>query len=482
MITTKLCEPRPYPGHAPRRTPEKKLIEWVEGSLRRLKMDYVDNLFVHALGERRTDGHRAAPRPRHDGCGRGAEEAGQGEAPGLLVARPLQAARLPALRHRERQVRRDHAPYNLYKWPGLDDVLKLAQAKNVGVIAMKTLRGGKQAEEKGVLPKGNFAHNAFKWVWSNPAVNGLVVTIRTIPQLESYAQASGGKLAMNETESLTRMAALTSSSVCRIGCGDCLDRCSKGVQIPTVFRQDMYYTEYAGEAGRARAEYGQLAALGGVGSRLRQLHRSELSRRLHLRHSDPAGPAGSAPPPRLDGRCSSRSAAEAVDGAAAGERARRAEPERSLLREDSARGRKPPDAVPAAAEGSGSGRWGLEDGGRGVHPVEAAAHAQWAGHAVALVDHVEPTIGPNRQPQRQHAHVLEEGAETTGDGEGDHEISRRRLDRIDQEREVRVRKYLTYIGPAGPERVGWIVGGGIDDALLERAGIFGWSERWWWCR
>ena len=38
-----------------------------------------------------------------------------------------------------------------------------------------------------------------------------------------------------------------------------------------------------------------------------------------------------------------------MDGAAAAERARSLEPERSLLREDSRRGRKPADAVPAAA-------------------------------------------------------------------------------------------------------------------------------------
>jgi predicted aldo/keto reductase-like oxidoreductase len=262
FITTKLCEPRPYPGHAPRRTPEKKLIEWVEGSLRRLKMDYVDNLFIHALGERGPTDIERLRDPDMLAAVETLKKQGKIRHLGCSSHGPFKP--LECLKYAVESGKFDliMPAYNLYKWPGLDEVLKLAQAKNVGVIAMKTLRGGEQAKEKGVLPAGNFAHNAFKWVWSNPAVNGLVVTIRNIPQLEGYAQASGGKLAALETESMTRMAALTSGTVCRIGCGDCLDRCSKGVQIPTVFRHDMYYREYPGEAARARAEYGQLSALG----------------------------------------------------------------------------------------------------------------------------------------------------------------------------------------------------------------------------
>jgi predicted aldo/keto reductase-like oxidoreductase len=112
-----------------------------------------------------------------------------------------------------------------------------------------------------VLPKGNFAHAAFKWVWSNEAVAGLVVTMGTVEKLERYARASGGTLAFRDRDDLRRMAAATSADVCRIGCGDCLSSCPAGVNVPTIFRHDMYYADY-GDVERARGGYARLQALG----------------------------------------------------------------------------------------------------------------------------------------------------------------------------------------------------------------------------
>ncbi len=260
-ITTKICEARPYPGHAPKRTPEKKIIEWVEASLKRLRTDYVDNLFVHAVGERGPNDVDRLRDPEMLNAVEKLKKAGKYRFLGCSSHGPHKP--LESLRYAIESGQYDviMPAYNLYAWPGLDEVLKLAQAKNIGVIAMKTLRGGKQAKEKGVLPKGDFAHASFKWVWSNPAVAGLIVTIRNESVLDNYARASGGTLASYERDGLTRMAALTSSSVCRIGCGECLSKCPNGVSIPNVLRQDMYYTEY-GEVARARAEYAEFSADG----------------------------------------------------------------------------------------------------------------------------------------------------------------------------------------------------------------------------
>jgi uncharacterized protein len=152
--------------------------------------------------------------------------------------------------------------YNLYAWKGLRDVLKLAQEKSVGVIAMKVLRGGKQAKAKGVLPKrGIPQHNVFKWVWSNPAVAGLIVTMPTLSRIKFYMKASGQKLAMHERTDLEAMLAATTTDVCRIGCGDCADKCSAGVDIPTAFRAD-YYDGDLGDTTRARTLYEGLAGRG----------------------------------------------------------------------------------------------------------------------------------------------------------------------------------------------------------------------------
>jgi aryl-alcohol dehydrogenase-like predicted oxidoreductase len=55
IITSKFCNPMPYPGHLPLGTKKKDYIASVEGSLSRMKTDYLDFIFVHAIGEMNKD-------------------------------------------------------------------------------------------------------------------------------------------------------------------------------------------------------------------------------------------------------------------------------------------------------------------------------------------------------------------------------------------------------------------------------------------
>jgi hypothetical protein len=260
-ITSKFCRAGSYPKHVKLGTSKEELIRLVEDSLKRLQTDYLDNLFVHALGERGPKDVARLQDPEILAAAEQLKKDGKIRFLGCSSHGPHKP--LECLKYAIESGRYDviMPAYNLYAWKGLDEVLRLAHEKGVGVIAMKTLRGAKQARRKGVLPKGNFAHAAFKWVWSNENVAGLVVTIEGIGKLERYARASGATLAYHERRELERMVAATSDSVCRIGCGDCLSHCPKGVQIPTVLRADMYYTEYA-DLPKARGEYGELTEIG----------------------------------------------------------------------------------------------------------------------------------------------------------------------------------------------------------------------------
>jgi len=265
-ITTKICRPGGYPGHAKYPTTEKEVIRLVEGSLKRLQTDYIDNLFVHALGER---GPKDIQRLKDENVLAAAQtlkKQGKIRFLGCSSHGPHKA--VECLRYAVESGHYDviMPAYNYYAWKGLKEVLETAKEKGVGVIAMKTLRGGKQARRKGVLPKGNFAHASFKWVWSNDAVAGLVVTMGTMRKLKNYAKASGQTLAEADAHDLSVMHAATNSDVCRIGCGDCLERCSQGVEMPTVFRADMYYTDYA-DTMKASSVYEQLAKRGADASK-----------------------------------------------------------------------------------------------------------------------------------------------------------------------------------------------------------------------
>ena len=50
-LATKMCQPINYPGHMRKGTPVNKIVEGVEGSLKRLQTDHVDVLLFHGLGE-----------------------------------------------------------------------------------------------------------------------------------------------------------------------------------------------------------------------------------------------------------------------------------------------------------------------------------------------------------------------------------------------------------------------------------------------
>ena len=71
------------------------------------------------------------------------------------------------------------------------DAIREAARSGVGVVAMKTLAGAKDSDfdSKGAP----FAPAAFKWVLSHPEVNGLVITIKTIKDLDLYLTASGAR-------------------------------------------------------------------------------------------------------------------------------------------------------------------------------------------------------------------------------------------------------------------------------------------------
>ena len=51
IIASKFCTPYAYPSHLPVGSSKKQYIEAVEGSLSRMKTDYLDFCFVHAIGE-----------------------------------------------------------------------------------------------------------------------------------------------------------------------------------------------------------------------------------------------------------------------------------------------------------------------------------------------------------------------------------------------------------------------------------------------
>ncbi|MBF0425762.1 MAG: aldo/keto reductase [Magnetococcales bacterium] len=289
-IASKFCQTKPYPGHLPAGSSEQEYVDAVEGSLKRLKTNYIDAVFVHAIGEspdlekerkRLFDENmlKAFARLRKEGKVRFLATSSHG--PHNMETLLLEAVNsghydliMPA--------------FNFMKFPKVPEVLQTAAKKGVGVIAMKTLAG---AKESGADLSGVMEHAAFKWVLKHPEVAGLVVTFANVGHLDLYLQASGQTFTAADQRALDQYAAHHGQDYCRTGCGDCEAGCAQGVPVATILRQQMYFEDYHDEkramqtyaaleknaaacTGCAEASCNQLCAYGlPVATKLRAAHR-----------------------------------------------------------------------------------------------------------------------------------------------------------------------------------------------------------------
>ena len=143
--------------------------------------------------------------------------------------------------------------------PDLPRVLAKAVEKRVGVVAMKTLRGGRLNDMRPYeSAKGTFPQAAFRWVLSSPNVHALVVTMKSTEMIDEYLGASGWTSPERaDRVLLERYEARNGSAQCRYGCSDCLSSCPRDVPIPEVLRTRMYADDY-GDLDLAREEYARL--------------------------------------------------------------------------------------------------------------------------------------------------------------------------------------------------------------------------------
>jgi len=249
----------------------ERLFDALEGSLRRLRTDRIDIYFNHAVNDvGRLQGDawgEFAERAREQGKIRFTGMSGHGGRLVECIDHALERDLFDVLL----------VGYNFGQDPSfvskltrsmdfvavqpeLPAALVRAKAKNVGVVAMKTLRGARLNDMRPYEREGgSFAQAAFRWVLSSREVDSLVVTMKSPERVDEYLGASGsaGK-SRADAELLARYEARNGDRQCRYGCGVCLDACPEGVPIDEVLRTRMYLEDYA-DRSLARGDY---AALG----------------------------------------------------------------------------------------------------------------------------------------------------------------------------------------------------------------------------
>jgi predicted aldo/keto reductase-like oxidoreductase len=260
IIASKFCTPYSYPSHLPIGSSKKDYINAVDESLTRMKTDYIDFCFVHAIGEQSESKEKEDKRlldnemlSAYDTL----KKSGKVRFLAISSHGPSNMEDLLMTAVKSGHFDMIMPSFNFLTFPRLPEVMKEAKKRGVGVIAMKTLAGAKEMDFDS---KGEpFAPAAFKWVLKHPEVNGLVITIKSVKDMDLYLSASGQKFSAADQRTLDRYAKSFGNEYCRTGCNECEPSCPDGVSIATTLRYQMYFKDYGMEK-KAIESYARLNA------------------------------------------------------------------------------------------------------------------------------------------------------------------------------------------------------------------------------
>lgn len=254
------------------RTSSSAIMASLEESLRRLRTDYVDIYFNHAVNSvsrlKNPEWFEFVDRAKQQGKIRFTGMSGHAgrlvECLDYALDEDMCDVILVATNFGE-----DPAFYEKFtrgfdmvaRQPELPRALEKAKKKNVGVIAMKVLRGARLNDMKPFEKGGStYAQAAFRWILNNDNVDASIISMTSTAEIDEYLGASGMLAATNEDiELLQQYARMTDASYCRPSCNDCDGACPYDVDIAEVLRTRMYATDY-GDLRLAKSDYQALGA------------------------------------------------------------------------------------------------------------------------------------------------------------------------------------------------------------------------------
>ncbi len=234
-----------------------QIMNALETSLKRLRTDYVDLYYMHAVNSidriQNPEWHEFMDRAIEQGKVRFRGMSGHGSnlvacldyaldhdlVDVILIA--YNFAQDPQFIDKIR-----HTLHYVALQPGLIDVLTKARAKGVGIAAMKTLMGARLNDIREYEhPDATFAQLALRWVLNSGHVDVALISMTDESEIDEFLMASGApSVAQLDLDVLTRYVILQGSRYCQQGCGVCADSCPFAVPISDVLRSRMYDVDY----------------------------------------------------------------------------------------------------------------------------------------------------------------------------------------------------------------------------------------------
>jgi len=251
-------------------TNRQAMMQALEGSLRRLQTDYIDVYFNHAVNDlerlKNPEWYAFAEEAKRQGKIRFSGVSGHAGHLCECLAHAIDSGKFDVILCAY-NFGQDPLFYQRFlggldmvaRQPNLPRIVKKAKERGVGVIVMKTLMGARLNDMRPYERGGaTYSQAAFRWVLSNPDVDGLIVSMTTREAINEFVGASGFRNVHSaDLPLLQRYARINGASYCRHACNACEDSCPAGVAIADVMRTRMYAIDYR-DLRMARAEYAMI--------------------------------------------------------------------------------------------------------------------------------------------------------------------------------------------------------------------------------
>jgi len=221
---------------------KKKAVSLLEGSLRRLKTDYVDILYVHSV----TTAQEVSD-PAMVEAMKHLKEIGKVRAIGVSTHSNMAEVINETVNKGDYDVVLTSINFTMADDQTLLGAIDNAASKGIGIVAMKTLAGGGRwpnPESRKDYSSSTIALAALKWVMNNKNITTSIPGFSGYEHLnEDFSVATNLKFTSEEKKLLSDNDVRVSMGFCR-QCGQCLASCPVDTDIPTLMRTHMYSAQY----------------------------------------------------------------------------------------------------------------------------------------------------------------------------------------------------------------------------------------------
>lgn len=236
---------------------KEKFIKLTEGSLKRLKTDYVDIVYIHSVHnveELDEEGAFAAMEQL--------KKDGKARASGISTHESMAEVINKVVDDKLCDVVLTSINVSMADDTALLDAIDRAAAAGIGIIAMKTQAGGRRLPNQASLTQYDNAtvnHAMLKWVLRNESITTAIPGYTNFEHMEEDFAVSGG---LEYTEDEKRFLADNELQLglgfCR-QCRLCAASCPGGADVPALMRAHMYLAQY-GNLCEARAALDDVAS------------------------------------------------------------------------------------------------------------------------------------------------------------------------------------------------------------------------------